>query len=78
MTADVTVDVRDMTCAQALARVSRAMAGLTAGQVAAVQGTASDVRNDVQSWARSLRHAVVASDERDGEFCVWIQTSVSA
>ena len=73
--ADETIDVRDMTCAQALARVSQSFAALPPGAIAAIRCTADDVRDDVLSWARALEHPVVASDRHDDEWRLWIKKS---
>ena len=73
--ADETIDVRDMTCAQALARVSQSFAALPPGAVAAIRCTTDDVRDDVRSWARALAHPVVASDRHDDEWLLWIKKS---
>ena len=56
----VTVDVRDMLCAQALAVVARAVAALEIGQAAGVRYNAEDVRQDLVSWACELGHPVQA------------------
>jgi len=47
-----TIDVREMTCAQALARVARAQGRLAAGQPLAVRYNADDVKRDLLAWAR--------------------------
>ena len=45
------VDVRDMVCAQALARVAKAFSRLPADRTLAVAYNAEDVKRDVQVWA---------------------------
>jgi TusA-related sulfurtransferase len=52
----VTVDVRDMTCAQALAVIAQSMARLTAGQGLDVLHSAEDVKQDVWRWAADRGH----------------------
>ncbi|MBI4004149.1 MAG: M67 family metallopeptidase [Candidatus Omnitrophica bacterium] len=54
----VTVDVRDMTCAQALAVVAKAVAGLANGSTLDVSYNADDVKQDVLAWARERGHRV--------------------
>ena len=62
---DLTLDVRDMLCAQALAVVAQALEGLEAGGTLEVVYNADDVRRDLLVWARDRGHAVVESgDER--------------
>ena len=51
-------DVRDMTCAQALAVVAKAAAQLANGQVLDVRYNADDVKRDVLVWARERGHRV--------------------
>ena len=53
-----TVDVRDMTCAQALAVVAKAAAQLANGQELDVRYNADDVKRDVLAWARQRGHRV--------------------
>lgn len=48
----LTVDARDMLCAQALALVARAAAGLGVGAALEVRYSTPDVRQDLASWAR--------------------------
>ena len=54
----VLADVRDMTCAQALAVVAKAVAGLANGQLLHVRYNADDVKRDVLAWAREGGHRV--------------------
>lgn len=53
-----TVDVRDMTCAQALAVVAKALARLTETGSLEVRYNADDVKHDVLAWARAGGHRV--------------------
>jgi len=48
----VTVDVRDMLCAQALAVVAQAVRRLAVGQQLEVSWNAEDVHRDLLVWAR--------------------------
>ena len=52
------VDVRDMTCAQALAVVAKAAAQLANGQALGVRYNTDDVKRDVLAWARERGHRV--------------------
>lgn len=52
------VDVRDMLCAQALARVAQAMAPLSVGQALAVCYNAEDVKRDTLAWANEQGHGI--------------------
>ena len=54
----VTVDVRDMMCAQALALIAQALARLANGQSLEVVYNAHDVRRDVLAWARDAGHCI--------------------
>lgn len=56
MSGFVTVDVRDMTCAQALALIAQAVARLAAGTSLEVLYSTDDVKADVLVWARDLGH----------------------
>ena len=56
-----TVDVREMTCAQALAVASHAIKGLAVGQTLDVVCNAPDVKDDLLIWARELGHAVLTT-----------------
>jgi TusA-related sulfurtransferase len=55
----VTVDVRDMLCAQALALVARAMKRLRVGQWLRVLYNAEDVKHDLLVWAQEGGRPVV-------------------
>lgn len=48
----ITIDVRDMVCAQALAIVAQAVERLPAGGLATILYNAPDVRQDLLLWAR--------------------------
>ncbi|MBI4354628.1 MAG: sulfurtransferase TusA family protein [Candidatus Omnitrophica bacterium] len=48
----MTADVRDMTCAQALAVVARAVAQLIEGQGLEILYNAQDVKHDLMIWAK--------------------------
>ena len=54
----VTVDVRDMNCAQALAQAGRALKPLAVGQALDIVCNAPDVKDDLLIWARELGHTV--------------------
>ena len=58
----VTVDVREMLCAQALAVVARQIGQLRPDDVAAVYYAADDVKHDLIAWAndRGYQIALVA------------------
>ena len=69
----ISVDVRDMLCAQALAVVAQAMEGLKAAEAAEVLYNAEDVRRDLLVWAQDrgypAREAgvrVLRIERRDG------------
>ena len=49
---EVTIDVREMLCAQALALVAQAAERLAAGRRITVLYTTEDVKLDVITWAR--------------------------
>jgi TusA-related sulfurtransferase len=53
-----TADVRDMVCAQALARVAQALARLSPGETLEVRCNAADVKRDLLAWARERGHDV--------------------
>ncbi len=57
----VTVDVRDMLCAQALAVVAQQLARLTAGGRAAIPYNTDDVKHDLIAWANDRGHHVDAA-----------------
>jgi len=52
------IDIRDMTCAQALAVVAKAVARLTEAGSLEVRYNADDVKHDVLAWARTGGHRV--------------------
>ncbi|MBI4342625.1 MAG: hypothetical protein HY599_04605 [Candidatus Omnitrophica bacterium] len=66
MAVTVDVDVRDMLCAQALARVAQAIARGERGSVLRVRYNTDDVRRDLLAWAQEQRVAA----QPDGEGCV--------
>ena len=59
--AEVTVDVRDMLCAQALALVAQAAERLAEGRRITVLYTTEDVKLDVITWARARGFTAEAS-----------------
>ena len=61
-----TVDVRDMLCAQALARVAQAMARAAQGEALRILYNADDVRRDLLTWAQERR----ITAQPDGEECL--------
>ena len=56
--AELRVDVSDMLCAQALARVAQALARVEPGETLAVRYNAQDVKQDLCIWADGLGHRV--------------------
>ena len=50
------VDVSDMLCAQALAKVAQALARLAPGETLDVRHNTSDVKQDLVVWAASAGH----------------------
>ena len=54
----ITVDVRDMLCAQALAVVSRAIDEAEGDEQIDVRCNADDVRRDLVLWARDRQHRI--------------------
>ena len=67
------VDVRDMTCAQALAQAGRAVKSLDVGQAVDILCNAPDVKDDLLIWARELGHVVPAVKARGEEWAVTVQ-----
>ena len=59
----VTVDVRDMVCAQALAVVAQALRRLQAGDAVEVLYNAQDVRRDLLVWAKDRGYPVLQVGE---------------
>ena len=58
----VTVDARDMLCAQALAVVAQAVERLAPGGVLQVAYNTDDVQRDLVIWVRERGHRLVAMD----------------
>ena len=56
------VDVSDMLCAQALARVAQALAQVGPGEALTVRYNTQDVKQDLLIWADGLRHRVSEPD----------------
>ena len=54
------VDVRDMLCAQALAKVAQALARLAPGETLDVRYNTPDVKQDLVVWAASHGHPAAA------------------
>ena len=61
--APVTVDVRDMLCAQALAVVAKAIERFTPGERLDVLTNAEDVRHDLIVWAKSRGYTINANNK---------------
>ncbi len=57
-TPTITVDVREMLCAQALAVVAQRLGSLQAGQAAEVRYGTEDVKRDLLAWARERGYRV--------------------
>ncbi|GEM_PF-5027447 len=60
--APVSIDVRDMLCAQALAVVSDALARVAVGASMEVRFNSADVQRDLEIWARDRGHAARLQD----------------
>ena len=58
-----TIDVRDMFCAQALARVAQAVDRLQAGEPLEVLYNAADVKHDLLVWAQEQACMIHEADE---------------
>jgi len=58
---ELSIDVRDMLCAQALAVVAQQLARLTAGGRVAIQYNTDDVKHDLIAWANDQGHRVDAA-----------------
>ncbi len=58
---ELSIDVRDMLCAQALAVVAQQLARLTAGGRAAIQYNTDDAKHDLIAWANDRGHHVDAA-----------------
>ena len=69
----VMVDVRDMTCAQALVQADRAMRKLAVGNALEILCNAIDVRDDLVIWARELGYALLAVDAQAGDISLKIR-----
>lgn len=54
----VTIDVRDMLCAQALAVVAEAMAKLPIGTTVTIHYNTDDVKHDLCVWASERQYRV--------------------
>ena len=67
------VDVRDMSCSQALAQTAQAMQPMTRGAILELLCNAEDVRRDLVAWAQQVRHRVLGEDARDGDTRLRIQ-----
>ena len=63
----VTVDVRDMLCAQALAAVAEAAKRLTDESTLEVRYNAADVQRDLLMWARERGYGV-----REERGAIWM------
>ena len=59
----VTVDVRDMVCAQALAVVAQALGRVQAGDAVEVLFNAEDVKLDLLVWAKDRGYSVLQVDK---------------
>ncbi|MBI3088613.1 MAG: sulfurtransferase TusA family protein [Candidatus Omnitrophica bacterium] len=73
MAADIMVDVRDMTCAQALVQADRAMRKTAVGSTLEILCNAPDVREDLLVWARELGYVVLAVDAQAGDISLKIR-----
>jgi len=69
----LSVDVRDMLCAQALAQAAQAMQPLTGGAILELICNAEDVRRDLVAWAQQVRHQVLSVQVCDGDTRLKIQ-----
>jgi TusA-related sulfurtransferase len=69
----MTLDVRDMLCAQALALTDRTIKALPAGGVLALRCNSQDVVRDVQVWAADRGHTVLSTESLDEQVVVTLQ-----
>ena len=73
MAADIMVDARDMTCAQALVQTDRAMRKTAVGSTLEILCNAIDVRDDLVIWARELGYALLTVDAQGGDISLKIR-----
>ena len=73
MTGLLAVDVRDMSCAQALAQAAQAMQPLTRGAVLELICNAEDVRRDLVAWVKHVHHQLLSTQVCDGDTRLKIQ-----
>lgn len=64
----LTVDARGLSCPMPVVRTKKAMDGLQPGEILELLATDKGSVKDVQAWARSGGHDVVAFGEQDGVF----------
>lgn len=60
------VDVRDMLCAQALARVAEAFKRVPAGEALSILGNTEDVERDVRVWAQTHGRIIEVDGAEEG------------
>ena len=66
-TIDVEIDATGLSCPMPVIELSKAMEGLTSGQLARLRATDTAARVDVPVWCRMQRHRLVRQDEHAGE-----------
>lgn len=59
----LTVDVRDMLCAQALAIVAQAVKRVRVGDTLRIVYNAEDVKRDLLAWAAEQRHRITEAGQ---------------
>ncbi|MDY6835150.1 MAG: sulfurtransferase TusA family protein [Chloroflexota bacterium] len=69
--ADQHLDCKQMNCPMPLVAISRAMKGLSCGQVLSVEATDPAFKTDVEAWIKQMGHKLVEFRE-DGS----VQTAV--
>ncbi len=69
----VTIDVRDMLCAQALAQAGLAMKRVQVDGAIDVFCNSADVEHDLRIWANELGHVLLQSRANGGEWHLLIQ-----
>ncbi|MBK1725956.1 sulfurtransferase TusA family protein [Halorhodospira neutriphila] len=76
--ARTSLDCRNLLCPMPVIRVQAAVAKLAAGDELAVYATDPGALQDIPAWCRVHGHAVLSSEERDGEVYLLVRVGGGA
>jgi len=78
ITADETVDARDLMCPMPVLAATKAMKRLQPGQVVKVLATDKGSLSDIPAWAEDNEHEMLSSGTEDGALVFYVRKAADS